>query len=68
MATINITENITLTASEDTIKEYTECVNRIDMLQRGMESAFEERDWEDFQDYDMEIYECYVRIENLNCA
>ena len=65
MATINITENITLTAEIETIEIYLECVNRIDMLHRGMDAAFDEHDWEDYLDYEMEIDECYDRLMNL---
>lgn len=65
MTTLAITENINLIASEETINEYTYCVNRIDMLHRAMDSAFDEHDWEDCEDYAIEIVECYDRIWNL---
>jgi len=65
MTTINITENITFTATEDTINLYNECVRHIDELSRWQESAFEEHDWEDYCYYDEEIGVWYDRLLKL---
>ena len=65
MTTITIANDITLTASVETINEYRNIVNRRAELNRWMQSALEERDWEDYEDYHWEAVELEERMLRL---
>ena len=51
MATIEIANGITFTASEETIAEYQQICKEEALRQSNIQSAWEERDWEDIDDY-----------------
>ena len=65
MATIAINDNITFTASEDTIAEYQQIQKEIENCNRGLNASFEERDWEDYMDYSDMLGDIYDRLHNL---
>ena len=65
MTTIEISKDITFTASEETIKEYTDIQNSMCILRNSMLSAMDERDWEDFDEYCVEMYYLNERLLNL---
>ena len=65
MSTITIANDITFTASDDTINEYLDIQNRLSQIDSWKRSALEERDWEDYEDYHCEEVELEERMFRL---
>ena len=65
MSTITISNDITLTASEDTIKEYLAITEKRAQLHSWLQSSYEERDWQDYDDYTYEMWELGERMLRL---
>jgi len=68
MATIEISEGITFTASEETISEYQQICKEEVLRQHSIQSALEERDWEDIDDYYAWGDRLHERLLNLGVA
>ena len=71
MTTINIIEGVTLTVSNATAELIAECkafeaecMEQIAKLRKWQKMALDERDWSDWEDYDVEIYDLWCGIRN----
>lgn len=60
--TIIISEGITLTATKATCDKYIALNERLEELERWEDSAFDERDWEDYEAYNEEYWKVYDEL------